>query len=237
MLSPEAETTDPASRFDSMIVVTADGRRLRTAAAVVHLAGKIWWARPVCWIARWPWGMGLVAWFYKRIAENRYCFQGVLLASFRSGLAGLAAAVGSSHGQLRVAKPRPILGVDVGPIGHDFFRLEVAYLAAGGAGESKGCGLALSRLPGRLGRDGRQRLFRLTADESLHPPSAVVARAFQRDGRSGASMGRESPHSLREPPARRLDGAGWFDLDLALRLVPPAGARMAGVRRQRGNQL
>ena len=74
---PEAETINPASRFDSMIVVTADGRRLRTAAAVVHLASKIWWARPVCWIARWPWGMGLVGWFYKGIAQNRYCFRGI----------------------------------------------------------------------------------------------------------------------------------------------------------------
>ncbi len=73
----EAETTDPAFRFDSMIVVTADGRRLQTAEAVVYLAGKIWWARPVCWIARWPRGMGLVGWFYKRIAENRYCLQGI----------------------------------------------------------------------------------------------------------------------------------------------------------------
>ncbi len=72
----EAETINPASRFDSMIVVTADGRRLQTAEAVVHLASKIWWARPVCWIARWPWGMGLVGWCYKRIAENRYCFHG-----------------------------------------------------------------------------------------------------------------------------------------------------------------
>ena len=60
-----------------MIVVTADGRRLGTAEAVVHLASKIWWARPLCWIARWRWGMGLVGWFYRRIAENRYCFQGV----------------------------------------------------------------------------------------------------------------------------------------------------------------
>ena len=76
---PAAETINPASRFDSMIVVTADGRRLGTAEAVLHLASKIWWARPLCWIARWRWGMGLVGWFYRRIAENRYCFQGVCL--------------------------------------------------------------------------------------------------------------------------------------------------------------
>ena len=74
---PEAGTINPASRFDSMLVVTADGRRLQTAEAVVYLASKIWWARPVCWIARWPWGMGLVGWFYIRIAENRYRFQGI----------------------------------------------------------------------------------------------------------------------------------------------------------------
>ena len=185
----EAETFDPASRFDSMIVVTANGRRLRTAEAVVHLASKIWWARPVYWIAGWPWGMGLVEWFYKRIAENRYCLQGICSRGSGAGwrawlpLLVLPAAAFELRSQVPPWVWMWVLSVAI------FLGLEVAYLAAGRATEPTGRWLALASLLDRVGRDGRQRLFWHAADKCSLPPAGVVAGTFQRDGRSCASMG------------------------------------------------
>ena len=48
--------SEPASdeTFDSMVVLTPDGRALNSAEALVYLAKRIGWARPVAVVARHP---------------------------------------------------------------------------------------------------------------------------------------------------------------------------------------
>lgn len=59
-----------------MAVLTDDGRTLGGADAVLHLAGYIWWARPLRWISLVPGMTALLLAGYQWIARHRHCYGG-----------------------------------------------------------------------------------------------------------------------------------------------------------------
>lgn len=62
--------------FDSMVVLTPDGRALESAEALVFLAQRIRWARPLALVAKLPFGMRLLDRTYAWVARNRFCLSG-----------------------------------------------------------------------------------------------------------------------------------------------------------------
>jgi predicted DCC family thiol-disulfide oxidoreductase YuxK len=56
-----------------MRVLTADGRVLGGADAMIHLAEYIWWARPLHWLAQVPEVRGLLCRVYRWVAAHRHC--------------------------------------------------------------------------------------------------------------------------------------------------------------------
>ena len=70
--------SEPASgeTFDSMVVLTPVGCALQSAEALVYLAKRIRWARPVAAMASLPFGMRLLDRLYAWVARNRYCLGG-----------------------------------------------------------------------------------------------------------------------------------------------------------------
>jgi predicted DCC family thiol-disulfide oxidoreductase YuxK len=60
-------------RMREMRVLLADGRHFGGADAVVALAGEIWWARPVLWLAKIPGFMKLLRVGYRWVAARRHC--------------------------------------------------------------------------------------------------------------------------------------------------------------------
>lgn len=64
---------DADDAFTEMRVLTASGKELGGAEAMVYLAGRIWWAKPLAAIAKLPGVMGQLDRLYGYIARNRYC--------------------------------------------------------------------------------------------------------------------------------------------------------------------
>ncbi|MCH7848545.1 MAG: DUF393 domain-containing protein [Planctomycetes bacterium] len=64
---------DSKDALTEMRVLSADGELLGGAAAVVYLAGRIWWARPLAVIANLPGVMGVLSRSYRFIARRRGC--------------------------------------------------------------------------------------------------------------------------------------------------------------------
>ena len=67
----------PGAAFDSMRVLPPTGLPLSGADAVVYLARRIWWARPLSWLSRAPLGMAMVRAGYGWVARHRGCVGGV----------------------------------------------------------------------------------------------------------------------------------------------------------------
>ncbi len=63
---------DPAQALRHMRLLTADGRVLGGADALVHVAACIWWARPLRGVSRLPGGMSLVRGLYRLISAHRH---------------------------------------------------------------------------------------------------------------------------------------------------------------------
>jgi predicted DCC family thiol-disulfide oxidoreductase YuxK len=62
-----------ADLLREMRVLLSDGRQYGGADAAIALAGEIWWARPVVWLAKLPGMTKLLGSTYRRIAERRRC--------------------------------------------------------------------------------------------------------------------------------------------------------------------
>ncbi len=63
---------DANDAFIEMKVLTAGGNVLGGANAMVYLAERIWWARPLAVIAKLPGAMRLLHLLYKKVAANRH---------------------------------------------------------------------------------------------------------------------------------------------------------------------
>jgi len=66
----------PTALMEQMHLLTADGRVFGGADAVVEIARRIWWARPLAWLARVPGMRRVMRSLYARVAANRYCAGG-----------------------------------------------------------------------------------------------------------------------------------------------------------------
>ncbi len=64
---------DSNDALTEMRIMTAQGTVFGGAAAVVYLAGRIWWARPLALIANLPRVMGMLTRAYRLIARRRCC--------------------------------------------------------------------------------------------------------------------------------------------------------------------
>jgi predicted DCC family thiol-disulfide oxidoreductase YuxK len=53
--------------------VLSDGSQCLGAAAMLAVAGQLWWARPLVWLAKLPGMMALIEAAYDRIAQQRRC--------------------------------------------------------------------------------------------------------------------------------------------------------------------
>jgi len=63
----------PTELMREMRVLLSNGRQYGGADAGVALAGEIWWARPLVWVAKIP---GMLNWLrlgYRAVAERRSC--------------------------------------------------------------------------------------------------------------------------------------------------------------------
>ena len=56
-----------------MLVLTREGTVFGGADAIIHLAGYVWWAKPLAWLGRLPLFRLLLAALYRRVAEHRRC--------------------------------------------------------------------------------------------------------------------------------------------------------------------
>lgn len=65
---------NPGASPDGMYVVTGEGRVLFGVDAALHVAGLVWWLRPVEWQGRIGWIHGLLARFYRWFAAHRRAF-------------------------------------------------------------------------------------------------------------------------------------------------------------------
>jgi predicted DCC family thiol-disulfide oxidoreductase YuxK len=63
----------PEELLREMRVLLGDGRQFGGADACVALAGEIWWARPLAWVAKIAGVMNLLRWVYRAIAQRRSC--------------------------------------------------------------------------------------------------------------------------------------------------------------------
>lgn len=64
---------DANEAFTEMRVLTASGKVLGGAAAMVYLAERIWFAKPLAAVAKLPGVMGQLHRLYRYIAHHRYC--------------------------------------------------------------------------------------------------------------------------------------------------------------------
>lgn len=64
---------DADDAFTEMRVLTDSDKVLGGAAAMVYLAKRIWWAKPLAAIAKLPGVMGQLDRLYRYIAHHRYC--------------------------------------------------------------------------------------------------------------------------------------------------------------------
>ena len=62
-----------AQALTEMRVVTATGTILGGADALVYVARRIWWARPLDLLARIPGSMPVLRLFYRLVARHRHC--------------------------------------------------------------------------------------------------------------------------------------------------------------------
>ena len=58
-------------------VVTTDGETFEGADAMLLLAGRVWWAKPLAWLGRWPLAMRGMRRGYRWFAARRHCIGGV----------------------------------------------------------------------------------------------------------------------------------------------------------------
>jgi len=63
----------PGERPTKMRVRTANGQEFGGADAVLHLAGSVWWGRPLRWFAQLPGGKKILCRIYREIASRRSC--------------------------------------------------------------------------------------------------------------------------------------------------------------------
>jgi len=68
--------TPAGEQPEEMKVVTADGRILGGADAIIHLARYIWWAWPLFALSQIPGMKGPAAQAYRWVAANRHCLSG-----------------------------------------------------------------------------------------------------------------------------------------------------------------
>ena len=64
---------DPNEAFTEMRVLTADGQVHSGAFALVYLAKRLWWAKPLAMLAKLPGVMGQLERVYSYVARNRNC--------------------------------------------------------------------------------------------------------------------------------------------------------------------
>jgi len=64
---------DANDAFTEMRVITVSGKVMGGAAAMVYLAERIWWAKPLAVISKFPGVMGQLDRLYCYVARNRYC--------------------------------------------------------------------------------------------------------------------------------------------------------------------
>ncbi len=67
----------PEELLEEMRVLTADGRLLGGAEAIVYVAGRIWWGRPLVGLSKIPGAGRLLDRLYRLIARRRYRLGGV----------------------------------------------------------------------------------------------------------------------------------------------------------------
>jgi predicted DCC family thiol-disulfide oxidoreductase YuxK len=70
---------EPGSRPTEMRVRTFDGMEFGGAEAVLYLAGFVWWAQPLGWLAKIPGARTLLNRVYREIAARRSCDNGACL--------------------------------------------------------------------------------------------------------------------------------------------------------------
>ena len=73
---------------DEMKVVAADGREFGGVEAIIFVAGQIWWARPLTWLAHTPGAMPLLHLLYRRFAAKRHCGNGACQVNIAAGATG-----------------------------------------------------------------------------------------------------------------------------------------------------
>lgn len=62
--------------LNEMRLITADGRNLGGADALIEIARSIWWMSPVSTLARLPGAMAVLRATYRWFAARRHCFGG-----------------------------------------------------------------------------------------------------------------------------------------------------------------
>ena len=67
---------DDAELMKEMKLLTASGRVLGGADALIHISGAIWWAWPVFALSLLPGVRPIFRFAYRRVAQNRYCLPG-----------------------------------------------------------------------------------------------------------------------------------------------------------------
>ena len=66
--------THPDASTAGMHLITPDGRALFGIDAALHVAGLVWWLRPLKWASRLPLMYGVFGAAYRWFANNRYRF-------------------------------------------------------------------------------------------------------------------------------------------------------------------
>ena len=81
---------DADAAITEMHVITVDGTHLGGADAVVFLAGRIWWVRPLALLGKLPGVRRLFASAYRFIARRRYCGKGSCSIAHPPSLAAMS---------------------------------------------------------------------------------------------------------------------------------------------------
>ena len=74
---------DAGAPLTKMRLLLTDGRNFGGADAVVEIARRIWWARPIAWLAHVPGMPRLMRNGYAHIAANRHCIGGACRTPIR----------------------------------------------------------------------------------------------------------------------------------------------------------
>ena len=64
---------EPSDLLYELKFLLSDGRQFGGAEAVLAIAGAIWWAKPLVWFSKLPFGMRFLAWGYRSVATRRHC--------------------------------------------------------------------------------------------------------------------------------------------------------------------